>query len=60
MKNSKKIDLVKLGDTSAGVRSMLNELEGGFGGQEEIHPQWPNRFISYQKAAPSRDKGERK
>ena len=53
--DSKKLDLTKLSDSSSSVPAMLNELEGS-----DSAPQWPTRFITYQKLAPSRDKGESK
>jgi len=48
--NSKKIDLTQLSDSSPSVPAMLNELEGS-----DSASQWPTRFITYQKLAPSRE-----
>ncbi len=53
--DSKKLDLIKLSDSSSSVPAMLNELEGS-----DPAPQWPTRFITYQKLAPSREQGARK
>jgi hypothetical protein len=53
--HSQKIDLSRLASDSASeVASMVNELEGATSGQPHLKPQWPIRFISSQKGAPSR------
>ena len=57
MKNPQNIDLTRLGNTSDNVRAMLIELEGDKIEQNSA-PQWPTRFITYQKLAPARDNGE--
>lgn len=51
-----KLDLTKMAESADKVRSMLEELEGA----ASLNPQWATRFVTYQKLAPSRDKGESK
>ena len=53
--HSQKIDLSRLAsDAASEVASMVNEIEGAISGQPHLKPQWPIRFISSQKGAPSR------
>ncbi len=55
MRESKKIELNKLSTTSASkVQSLVNELEGATSEQPHLTPQWPIRFVTSQKGAPSR------
>ena len=61
MPKTQAIELDKLSRTfAAKVLSMLDELEGATSGRQNREPQWPTRFITYQKVAPLKDKGDRK